>query len=81
MQVLYFSAEFPLLVRAFLVRLVSPTDFSDGLPTDFRWTDSKSAVSPLEMTIKYQRNSSGQSQRKSDGHPTDSVTVIVIIII
>jgi len=26
---------------------------------DFQWTNSKSTASPLEMTIKHQRNSSG----------------------
>jgi len=56
-------------------------DFSDRLLTDFQWTNSKSTASPLEMTIKHQWNSSRQSQWKSDRHPMDSVTIIVIIII
>ena len=30
----YFSEDFPELVRSFLARPISPTDFSDGLPMD-----------------------------------------------
>jgi hypothetical protein len=55
-----FSAHFPLLVRAFLVGPLSPTDFSVGRPMDYQQTSSHS---PLEMT--------GKHQRKSDGRPTD----------
>ena len=57
------------------------SDFSDRLLMDFQWTNSKSASSLLEMTIKDQWNSSRHTQPKSDRRPTDSVTVIVIMII
>jgi len=57
------------------------SDFSvqRTFPTDFQQTNSKPAASPLEMTSKYQQNSSGNSQQKSNGLHT--VVIIIIIII
>ncbi|EDR07401.1 uncharacterized protein LACBIDRAFT_298553 [Laccaria bicolor S238N-H82] len=34
LQLQYFSEDFPMLFRPFLVRPFSPTDFSSGLPMD-----------------------------------------------
>jgi len=71
------SSKFPLsfccLSRHFWLDLSVQWTFL----TDFQWTNSKPAASPLEMTSKYQQNSSRHSQWKSDGLHT----VVVIIII